>query len=69
MNLNLLKELHEDLRKVIIDEYVKKYNLSIGDISIYQDQTIINYNIKDEKGDYVTTEKIELSNKSWIIKE
>lgn len=69
MNRNILKELHKDLRKVIIDKYVDKKELSISKIEINHDFTIVEYHIKDKKGNYLETERIEFSNNSWNTKE
>ena len=49
MDRNILKELHEDLRKLIIDKYYIKKGLSLSKITIYHDKTIIEYNILDDR--------------------
>ena len=69
MNRNILKELHEDIRKIIIDKYVDKKKLSISKIEINHDFTIIEYHIKDKNENYLETERIEFSNDSWNTKE
>lgn len=66
MDRNIIKELHNDLEKLIIKEYLNVYeNLSLGDIAINHDKTIISFHILDENGEYIETEKIEFSNKNW----
>jgi len=68
MDRNILKELHEDLRKLIIDKYYIKKGLSLSKITIYHDKTIIEYNILDDKGEYVDSEEIVFSNNNWRVK-
>lgn len=68
MDRNILKQLHEDLEKIIIDKYVEKYKLSIAEILIDHEKTSISYNIKDNKDDYICDEFIEFSNLSWHTK-
>jgi len=69
MDLNTLQELHEDLKELIIEKYVKEKKVSIGEIKITADKTFIQYFLKDKKGQWTDTNYIEFDNNSWNIKE
>lgn len=67
MDRNILKLLHNDLRKLIIEKYLHVYNnLSISEVHIDNKITTIEYHILDKNGNYLESETIEFSNNKWI---